>query len=202
MPTRTGAVYVLRHGETEWSATGKHTGRTDVPLTRRGERQAVAAGSVINELRGAAAPPVLVLCSPRQRAVRTARLAGFEVDATDDELAEWDYGDYEGLTTPQIRERHPGWTVWTQPSQGGETAAHVGARADRVLARVRSALSAGDVVLAGHGHFSRVLIARWLGLPPSAGAHFGLNPASTAVLDHEWDEPRIGRLNVPPGGEH
>jgi probable phosphoglycerate mutase len=192
---------VLRHGETEWSVTGKHTGRTDVALTRHGERQAVAAGGVINELRHTAAPPALVLCSPRQRAVRTARLAGFEVGATHEELAEWDYGEYEGLTTPQIRESHPGWTVWTHPSQGGETAAHVGARADRVLARVRSALSDGDVLVVGHGHFSRVLVARWLGLPPAAGAHFGLNPASTAVLDHEWDAPRIGRLNVPPWGQ-
>jgi probable phosphoglycerate mutase len=132
--------------------------------------------------------------------VRTALLAGLENSGIDDELAEWDYGKYEGLTTPQIRERIPGWTVWTHPSEGGETAADVSQRADRVLERARASLEHGDVVLVGHGHFSRVLIARWLGLPASAGAHFGMDAAGTSVLDHEREEPRIGRLNVPPWG--
>jgi probable phosphoglycerate mutase len=191
-------VYILRHGETEWSATGRHTGTTDVPLSGEGEQQARRAGLVISALRGTAVPPARVLASPRQRAVRTAELAGFTVDEVLEELAEWDYGDYEGLTTPQIREQAPGWTVWTHSIPGGEEAKQVSDRADAVLAKVRDLLRLGDVVLVGHGHFSRVLIARWIGLPAGQGVHFGLDPAGTAVLDYERGESRLGRLNVPP----
>ncbi|MET0134492.1 MAG: histidine phosphatase family protein [Kibdelosporangium sp.] len=199
MAVETGtAVYLLRHGQTEWSADGRHTGDTDVPLTDSGEQQARRAGLVISALRGTHVPPARVFTSPRQRAVRTAELAGFEVDDKLEELAEWNYGDYEGLTTPQIREQVPGWTVWSHPVPGGEDAKEVADRADTVLARVRELLRLGDVVLVGHGHFSRVIMARWLGLPADQGVHFGLDAAGTAVLDHERGEPRIGRLNVPP----
>jgi broad specificity phosphatase PhoE len=192
------ALYILRHGETTWSASGQHTGVTDIPLTETGEQQARRAGLVISALRGSAVPPYRVFASPRERAVRTAELAGLTVDEKAEELAEWNYGEYEGLTTPQIREQVPGWTVWTHQSPGGEEAKEVSDRADALLARVRELLPCGDVVLVGHGHFSRVLIARWLGLPADQGVHFGLDPAGTAVLDHERGEPRVGRLNIPP----
>lgn len=191
-------MYLLRHGETEWSASGRHTGVTDIPLTDAGEQQARRAGLVISALRGTAVPPARVFTSPRQRAIRTAELAGLTVDEKVDELVEWDYGSYEGLTTEQIREQVPGWTVWSDPLPGGEDAQRVTDRADAVLARVRDLLVCGDVVLVGHGHFSRVLIARWLNLPADQGVHFGLDPAGTSVLDYERGEPRIGRLNVPP----
>ncbi|MFC6090205.1 histidine phosphatase family protein [Saccharothrix sp. BKS2] len=193
----TSHVYLLRHGQTEWSETGRHTGRTDIPLTEVGVQQARRAGAVLARLRGTDRPPALVLSSPRQRAWRTAELAGLhEVERTED-LGEWDYGDHEGLTTPQIRETVPGWTVWTHPSPNGETAEQVHRRATAVLDRVRRALRGGDVVLVGHGHFSRVLIAAWLELPPDQGVHFGLDPAGTAVLGDERGDPQVRRLNVP-----
>src|SRR5687767_5909010 len=153
----TGRVFLLRHGETEWSLSGKHTGRTDIPLTERGRGLAEAAGELGRRLRGSA-PPALVLSSPRSRARDTAQHAGLSVDRVDERLSEWDYGECEGRTTPEIRETVPGWTVWTHPCPGGETAADVAARADAVLADARSALDGGDVVLVGHGHFSRVLV--------------------------------------------
>ncbi|TCO65729.1 histidine phosphatase family protein [Actinocrispum wychmicini] len=191
-------VYLLRHGETEWSLAGQHTGLTDVPLTDNGEQQARRAGLVISALRGTAVPPYRVYTSPRKRAIRTAELAGLEVDDTLDELAEWNYGDYEGLTTEQIRETAPGWTVWTQQIPGGEDVKEVSDRADTILDKVRKVLPCGDVVLVGHGHFTRALIARWLNLPVDQGVHFGLDAAGTTVLDHERGEPRVGRLNIPP----
>ena len=197
MAEHRGAVYLLRHGETEWSKSGAHTGRTDIPLTAEGEQRARRVGRLLATLRGSA-PPALVLSSPRSRAMRTAELAGLRVDEVTEDLAEWDYGDYEGLTTPQIRERVPGWTVWTHPSVGGESAEQVGARAAKVLDRVRATLPGGDVILIGHGHFSRVLTAGWIGLPPAAGVHFALDAAGVAVLDEERGVPRIGRLNLPP----
>ncbi|KAA2261015.1 acid phosphatase [Solihabitans fulvus] len=198
---RAPAVYLLRHGQTEWSESGQHTGRTDIPLTARGEQQARRAGAVLARLRATDVQPALVLTSPRQRALRTAELAGLAVGETTESLAEWDYGDYEGLTTPQIRESDPGWTVWTHAIPGGESAEQVGARATTVLDRVRSALPGGDVVLVGHGHFSRVLIAAWLAMTPSDGVHFGLDPAGITVLGDERGDPQVRRLNVPPWGE-
>ena len=191
-------MYVLRHGETEWSATGRHTGVTDVPLTVGGEQQARRAGLVLSQLRGTNVPPALVLCSPRQRALRTAELAGLHVDEVTDELAEWDYGQYEGLTTEQIREKVPNWTIWSHPVPGGETADHVGARATKLLDRVVSAMRQGDVILVGHGHFSRVLIARWLDLPTADGVRFALDPAGTTVLGSERGERQVRRSNIPP----
>ncbi|MCX6465406.1 MAG: acid phosphatase [Pseudonocardiales bacterium] len=190
----TGRVFLLRHGETEWSVSGKHTGRTDVPLTDRGRERAVAAGRLgVRLLEGA---PALVLSSPRSRARVTAELAGLTVDRTDERLAEWDYGDCEGRTTPEIRETVPGWTVWTHPCPGGETAEEVGARADAVLADARAAREGGDVVLVGHGHFSRVLLARWIGLPAAEGVRFQMEAASWAVLGDERGVPRIDGVNL------
>ncbi|MGV9297050.1 acid phosphatase [Amycolatopsis sp. NPDC003676] len=191
-------LFLLRHGQTEWSSNGKHTGRTDIPLTPAGEDQARAAGGTLRTLLGG---PGLVLSSPRGRALRTAELAGLRVDEVTEDLAEWDYGDYEGVTTPEIRETVPDWTVWTRPIPGGESAEDVQARADKVLDRARREIENGDVVLVGHGHFSRVLVARWLGLPGTAGVHFGLDPAGLAVLGDERGEPQIEHLNLLPALE-
>lgn len=191
-------LYLLRHGETDWSESGRHTGRTDVPLTVRGEQQARRAGLVLSKFRRTNMPPALVLCSPRQRALHTAKLAGLEVDQVTEELAEWDYGDYEGLTTEQIRDTTPDWTIWSHPVPGGETAEQVSARANRLLDRVASALRTGDVVLVGHGHFSRVLIASWLGLIASEGVRFALDPAGSTVLGEERGHRQITRSNIPP----
>lgn len=192
-----GHLYLLRHGETEWSLSGQHTGSTDIPLTPNGEERAREAGRMLAGLRGDR-PLALVLSSPRTRALRTAELAGLTITEVTEDVAEWDYGEYEGISTPKIRETVPGWTVWTHPSPGGETAEQVGARAARVVERVRSVLPEGDVVLVGHGHFSRVLVAGWLGLPPTAGVHFALDAAAISELGDERGVPQIERLNVPP----
>lgn len=191
------ALYLLRHGETEWSRTGRHTSVTDLPLTPTGERRAGDAGRLLGAMRGAT-PPALVASSPRTRALRTAELAGLSINLVTEDLAEWNYGEYEGLSTATIRETVPGWTVWTHASPGGETAEQVGARAARVVERVRAALSDGDVILIGHGHFSRVLVATWLGLSPTGGVHFGLDAAAISVLGDERGQPQAKRLNVPP----
>lgn len=187
-------VYLLRHGTTEWSLTGQHTSRTDVPLTAEGELRARQAGQTLTSLR--AAGPLLTLASPLQRAQRTAALAGFADVVTEPLLTEWDYGEYEGLTTDRIRETVPGWTVWTHACPGGESANEVATRADQVISRAREAES--DVVLVGHGHFSRVLIARWIGLPATAGVNFALDAAGVTVLGFERGEPQIQRSNIPP----
>lgn len=192
-----GHLYLLRHGETAWSLSGQHTGLTDIPLTPNGEKRAADAGRMLAGLRGDQSLAV-VMSSPRSRALRTAELAGLTVTEVTEELAEWDYGDYEGLTTPQIRETVPGWTVWTHPCPGGETAEQVGARAAKVLARARASLADGDVVLVGHGHFSRVLVATWLELPPHMGVHFAMDAAAVSELGDERGVPQIRRLNVPP----
>jgi probable phosphoglycerate mutase len=194
-PVESGRVLLLRHGETEWSAAGKHTGRTDIPLTQHGRVRARAAGEIGARLLGGR-KPALVVSSPRDRARTTAELAGLTVDRVDDRLGEWDYGDYEGLTTPEIRETDPSWTVWTHTSPHGETAEQVQARADAVLAEAAKALDDGDVVLVGHGHFSRVLIARWIGLPATEGVRFAMDSASWAVLGHERGVPRLDHVNV------
>ncbi|RRO12718.1 acid phosphatase [Saccharopolyspora rhizosphaerae] len=186
-------VYILRHGTTEWSLKRRHTSRTDVPLTVEGELRARQAGQALTALRPAG--PVQVLCSPRTRAKRTADLAGLSDVTTEPLLVEWDYGDYEGLTTEEIRETVPDWTVWTHPCPGGETASNVATRADDLLERVRAADR--EVVLVGHGHFSRCVIARWLDLPISAGVHFALDPAGITVLGHDRGVPQIQRSNIP-----
>ncbi len=190
-----GRIFLLRHGETEWSTAGKHTGRTDIPLTQRGRRLAEAVGALGVRLRGDARP-ALVLTSPRRRAVDTASLAGLHVDRVDERLAEWDYGRYDGRTTAEIRESVPDWTVWTHPCPGGETADQVGVRADAVLTVARNALPGGDVVLVGHGHFSRVLIARWIGLPATEGVRFQMEAPSWSVLGDERGVPRLDHVNL------
>ena len=192
-----GQLFLLRHGETEWSMTGKHTGRTDIPLTEHGRRLAGAAGNLGVRLRGGTSP-VLVLSSPRTRALVTAELAGLTVDRVDERLSEWDYGDCEGRTTPEIRETVPGWTVWTHPCPNGETAEQVGALADAVLAEAGAARADGDVVLVGHGHFSRVLIARWIGLPATEGVRFTMDAAAWSVLGDERDVPSLVHVNLRP----
>jgi probable phosphoglycerate mutase len=188
-------LYLLRHGQTEWSANGRHTGRTDIPLTPAGEDQARAAGAILRSLREGRA---VVHSSPRRRALHTAEVAGLHVDETTEDLAEWDYGDYEGITTEQIRETVPGWTVWSHPVSGGETAQEVGTRADKVLERLRGLLTETDVILVGHGHFSRVLLARWIEEPPIYGVRFALDPGSVTVLGDERGTSQIQHLNIPP----
>ena len=187
-------IVVVRHGETEWSRTGRHTGRTDVPLTDQGRRDAEAVGIALRERRFA-----LVLTSPLQRAKETCRLAGLgDVALERDDLQEWDYGYYEGRTTTEIRLERPGWTVWKDGVPGGETLAEVGARVDRVLDELREA--AGDVAVFAHGHLLRVLAARWLGLEPIAGRLFALDPGSISVLGHERETAVLRSWNVRPGG--
>jgi probable phosphoglycerate mutase len=191
-----GRVYLLRHGETEWSATGRHTSYTDVPLTPRGRELAIAAGRVLVAVRGPDAPPfALQLTSPRRRAADTAKLAELSPEV-DESLVEWNYGEYEGLTTPQIRESVPDWTVWLRPCPGGDSAEQVASRADGVLERCRAVLGDGDVVLVGHGHFSRVLTARWLGLPPTSGVGFKLDAGGLTVLGDERGAPRVDHSNL------
>jgi broad specificity phosphatase PhoE len=195
-----GELCLVRHGETEWSRSGRHTSVSDIPLTPRGERQARALGRLLAEV-----CPALVLVSPRERARRTAELAGLADSCpveVEPDLAEWAYGEYEGVTTPDIRESRPGWTIWTGDPPGGETAEEVWIRADRLLARIRAALASGPVVAIGHGHFSRVLAARWLELPVSNGRLFVLGPASPCLLGHEHGRPAVHRWNVPNPAEH
>jgi len=183
------ALVLVRHGQTEWSAAGRHTGRTDVPLTDEGAAQARALAPRLAERSFA-----LVLVSPRRRARDTARLAGVAEPAEiDDDLAEWDYGDYEGRTSDEIHETDPGWTIWSAGAPGGETPAQVAARADRVIARALAA--DGDVLLVAHGHLLRVLTARWLGLEAAGGRYFRLEPATLSELGYERDQRVIARWN-------
>ncbi|ANQ75143.1 acid phosphatase [Rhodococcus sp. ADH] len=185
----------MRHGETEWARTGKHTGRTEVPLTPLGEMQATATG---NRLRTLDLRNPMILTSPRLRAQLTGDLAGLPEERTWDALSEWDYGDYEGLTTPEIRATVPDWTVWTHPCPGGEQADQIHARTDMVLSMVRSQLPERDVILIGHGHFSRALIARWLELPVTEGKRFALSPGAYSVLGYEHGATHLVHHNVPP----
>jgi probable phosphoglycerate mutase len=186
-------IVLVRHGETEWSRTLRHTGRTDVPLTDKGRGQAELVGRA---LRGRSFG--LVLTSPLQRAADTCRLAGFGAEAqARDDLREWDYGDYEGRTTAEIREEVPGWTLFADGVPNGETAAEVADRADRVLAE--AAAVSGDVLLFAHGHVLRVLAARWLGLEPAAGRLFALDPATLSTLGREREQPVLRGWNVALG---
>jgi broad specificity phosphatase PhoE len=177
-------IVLIRHGETEWSASGKHTSVTDLPLTARG--RAAAEALDLGEF-------ALALSSPRQRALETARLAGFAPEVEPD-LAEVDYGDYEGRTTAEIREQRPDWSLWADGSPGGETVAQAGERADRVIERALAA--DGDVVLFAHGHILRVLAARWIGLPADQGAHLLLHTAAVSELGFERETRVISRWNA------
>jgi broad specificity phosphatase PhoE len=180
-------IWLVRHGETEWSLTGRHTGSTDIPLTENGKRQAEELGRTLADHKF-----VRVLSSPKTRALETCRLAGYGdvVELTDD-LLEWDYGDYEGRRTIDVRKERPGWTLWTGGVPNGETAVQVAARTGRVIEQ--AARAGGAVALFAHGHVLRVLTARWLGLEPEAGRLFALSTATLSVLGYER-ETRVIRL--------
>jgi broad specificity phosphatase PhoE len=185
-------IHLARHGDTAWTISGQHTGHTDLPLTERGERNARALGE---RLRGRKFARVFT--SPLQRAVRTCELAGFgSIAEADPDLVEWDYGEYEGRRTAEIHAERPGWLLFRDGCPGGEAPNQVGARADRVIARLR-AVGGGDVLLFSSGHFLRVLTARWLGLDAAAGAYFILGTASLSSLGYEHDrtEPAIRLWN-------
>lgn len=183
-------VYLARHGETEWSLSGQHTGITDIPLTENGRNLAKRLAPVLATERFA-----LVLTSPLQRARKTCELAGLGAHAEiDRDLMEWNYGEYEGLTPKQIDAQAPGWMIFTDGCPGGESPAQVNARADRLVARVRSV--EGDVALFAHGHIFRVFAARWLGLPATAGCHFLLDTATLSILSYYRNLPAIRRWNA------
>ncbi len=210
-----GELILLRHGQTDWSASGKHTGRTDIPLTSTGEAHATRLARALASRVAAGHPITAVFTSPAARAMRTAELAGLggpdgpgavsgvkpEIDA---DLWEWDYGGYEGRTTPDIQAERAGWYLWNDgviPGDGthpGESVGQVGARADRVLARAATRLPDGDVVLVGHGHALRVLGARYLGLMPSEGRLFRLDTGTLSTLGTEHGEPIMLTWNVAP----
>jgi len=183
----TNELWLIRHGETEWSLSGQHTSRTDLALTPQGERRASDLRKTLSTHQFA-----LVLSSPMKRALETAHLAGLEPEI-DPNLHEWLYGEYEGLTSEQIHKITPGWTIWTMTPKGGETAEQVAARADRVIAR--AATAGGDVALISHGHMLRVLAARWLGLDPQSGRFFALSTGSISILAHEHTTPVIRLWN-------
>lgn len=185
-------IVVVRHGETEWSRSHQHTGLTDLPLTPTGEEQARALRAPL-----AGWDLALVLASPLQRAHRTAELAGLEPTLEPD-LVEWDYGDAEGRTTAELEAETPGWSIWQHGPAGGEAAEAVGARVDRVLAHVAERTGEEDTAcLVAHGHVLRVVAARWLGLPASAGAHFRLGTATLSVLGREHGRPVLDVWNAP-----
>jgi len=185
-------VWLVRHGETDWARLGRHTGRTDIPLTDVGRDQARALGR-----RLAAHRFSLVLTSPLSRAADTADLSGFgDVAVVDPDLREWDYGALEGRLTADIRTEFPGWSIWTGPWPDGETVEEVGARADRVIARCLAPDVDGDVLLFAHGHLLRVLAARWVRLPPTSGGSFALSTATRSILGWDRENPVIETWNV------
>jgi probable phosphoglycerate mutase len=189
MMARHHEIWLFRHGETAWSLSGQHTGRTDLPLTAAGRRRAQAIGR-----RLAGRPFALVLSSPLARALETCRLAGYgEVAELTDDLMEWDYGAYEGRRTVDIQRERPGWSLWRDGVPGGETVEEVGARAREVIATASAA--DGDVALFAHGHVLRVLSACWLGLPPDGGGLFALGTAAVSVLGYERDTRVVVKWN-------
>jgi broad specificity phosphatase PhoE len=186
-------LVLLRHGETEWSKSGQHTGRSDIELTDAGRTQAKLAEPKLSELK---LVDPLVVSSPRRRALDTAELAGLTVDEVSPLLAEWDYGSYEGLTTTQIHESVPDWLVWTHGCPGGESVAQVSERADRAVAMALAAMDSRDVVFVGHGHFSRAVITRWVELPLVEGSRFGMVTASIAVCGFEHGVQQLTALGL------
>jgi broad specificity phosphatase PhoE len=195
-----GELTIIRHGETEWSKSGQHTGRTDIPLTAAGEARAAALAPALAGRKFAA-----VFSSPAQRALRTAELAGLTHVELEPDLQEWDYGGYEGMTTAQIRATRPNWYLWRDgivpgdAEHPGETVQQVGLRADAVLARARPLLDQGDVALVAHGHMLRILTARWLRLDAADGRLFRLDTGTLGSLGDEHEEPVISSWNVPVG---
>ncbi|HLJ04283.1 MAG TPA: histidine phosphatase family protein [Solirubrobacteraceae bacterium] len=187
---RQAEILLVRHGETEWSAAGRHTSRTDLPLVEAGRERASALGQ---ELAGRSF--ALVLCSPLRRAQETCELAGFGAAAVvDEDLREWDYGEYEGMRTVEIRERRPDWWLWRDGAPGGEQPSDVAARADRVLERLRGA--GGDAVAFAHGHILRVVASRWVGEDAAFGGHLLLGAGGLSVLGYERETPAIARWNL------
>jgi probable phosphoglycerate mutase len=184
MDERLPSIYLARHGETAWSLTGQHTGLSDIPLTQRGEQNAVRLGERLRGITFAA-----VLSSPLQRARRTCELAGYgDVARVDADLVEWNYGDYEGLRTAEIHQRDPGWNVFRDGGPHGESVAEVSARADRVVARVREI--EGCVLVFSSGHFLRALAARWVGLPVASGQYLALDTAALSIVGYEHGQDR------------
>ncbi|OBK11857.1 acid phosphatase [Mycobacterium asiaticum] len=190
-------LLLLRHGETEWSKSGQHTGSTDIALTDAGRDQAVLAAGVLEELE---MHNPLVISSPRTRCLVTAELAGLRVDQVSAVLAEWDYGAYEGLTTPQIQESDPDWLVWTHGCPGGETVQQVSDRADQAIAMALEHLETRDVLFVSHGHFSRAVITRWVELPLSEGGRFGMVTASIAICGYEHGLRQLMTLGLTSRG--
>lgn len=186
-------IVMIRHGQTEWSANGRHTSFTDLALTATGEAQATEVGGRLVGRRFAA-----VFCSPRLRAQRTAALAGLRVTETCDELAEWNYGSYEGITSAEIHRHRPGWSLWKDGAPDGESPDDLAVRIDRLLTRAGAILPDGDVAFVAHGHSLRVAGARWVGLPVSAGALLHLDTATVSTLGYEHDIPVIRTWNTPP----
>ena len=184
-------VFLVRHGETAWSLSGQHTGSTDIPLTENGENVARELGETL-----AGREFADVRASPLSRAVETARLAGFDDVQIDDRLKEWDYGEYEGKTTPEIRETRPDWFLWRDGCPGGESPEQVGARADHLLGTLRK--SDGDCVVFAHGHILRVITARWVGQPVSFGARIALSTGSLSILGFERETQVIREWNRVP----
>ena len=185
---------LVRHGDTEWSLSGRHTGWTDIPLVESGTRQ---AGQLGRRLAGRSF--AAVLSSPLSRALETCRLAGLgDAVTTDPDLREWNYGELEGLTSDEIRQKMPGWTIWSGPVPGGETADEIGRRADRVIERLLAI--DGDIAIFAHGHLLRVFAARWLGLPPDLGALFELSTATLSRLGWERERRVVELWNEPPAG--
>lgn len=186
---------LIRHGETEWTRTGQHTGTTDLDLTPTGRRQAELLGRLLERWNFAS-----TFTSPLRRAAETCRLAGpFDAESRDD-LVEWNYGAYEGRTTAAIRAERPGWSLWRDGAPAGETPEKVANRADRVIAELQS--TSGDAAVFAHGHLLRVLAARWVGLPPAAGALLALHTASVSVLGHERETAVIVSWNLGVGSGH
>ncbi|HEY6199803.1 MAG TPA: histidine phosphatase family protein [Candidatus Binatia bacterium] len=194
MPAQAQKIYLLRHGETEWSRAGRHTGTTDLPLTENGRAAARALRPALS-----AESFDLVLTSPLRRARETCELAGLgaraEIDA---DLAEWNYGEYEGRTSADIQAQRPGWVIFRDGCPGGESPDEVAARADRVIARVRAA--EGNVALFAHGHILRVFVSRWIGLAPRAGENFLLDTSTLSVLSYYGDAPAVQTWNAPVRG--
>jgi probable phosphoglycerate mutase len=186
---------LVRHGETAWSKSGQHTGRTDIALTETGEQQGRSAGAIVRSVL-AGATPARVLSSPRQRAVRTAELAGFPPNEVTEALAEWDYGDLEGRTSAQIHAELPGWTIWRGPVPGGEDADAITARLDGLLKDIAGDYDRAPVVLFSHGHACRCLAARWLGEPITFGRYLALGTGAVSVLGFEHDRPVLVHWNL------
>jgi broad specificity phosphatase PhoE len=182
-------VYLIRHGETDWSLSGQHTGKTDKPLTENGRLQAVALRDALQHISFEA-----VFSSPRIRAMETAKLAGLPAATIYEDLAEFDYGEYEGLTTAEIRKQVPEWTVWTHPCPGGETLQSVEQRATNIIELINQ--KKGNVAIASHGHFLRIFATTWLGLAPTNGGHFMLDTATVSILSHERETPAIKSWNL------